>query len=120
MILAIDIGGSQFALALATPDGRIIKHIQHQTDRADHADKRIDRILAASKTLISQSSVSACGIGFGGPVNFDTQRIVNSTHVSGWDDCPLPEIVEQHLGVPAIIDNDANVGALGEFTFGAG
>ncbi len=120
MILAIDIGGSQFGLALATPDGRIIKHIQHQTDRTDHADKRIDRILAASKTLISQSSVLACGIGFGGPVNFDTQRIVNSTHVPGWDDCPLPEIVEQHLGLPAIIDNDANVGALGEYTFGAG
>ncbi len=120
MILAIDIGGTQFGLALATPDGRVIKHIQHQTDRADHADKRIDLILAASKTLISQSSVLACGIGFGGPVNFDTQRIVNSTHVSGWDDCPLPEIVEQHLGVPAIIDNDANVGALGEYTFGAG
>ena len=120
MILAIDIGGSQFGLALATPDGRVIKHIQHQTDRADHADKRIDRILAASKTLISQSSVSACGIGFGGPVNFDTQRIVNSTHVPGWDDCPLPKIVQQHLGVPAIADNDANVGALGEYTFGAG
>lgn len=120
MILAIDIGGSQFGLALATPDGRVIKHIQHQTDRADHADKRIDRILAASETLISQSPVLACGIGFGGPVNFDTQRIVNSTHVSGWDDCPLPEIVEQHLGIPAIIDNDANVGALGEYIFGAG
>lgn len=120
MILAIDIGGTQFGLALATPDGRVIKHIRHQTDRADHADKRIDRILAASKTLTSQSSVLACGIGFGGPVNFDTQRIVNSTHVPGWDDCPLPEIVEQHLGVPAIIDNDANVGALGEYTFGAG
>ena len=120
MILAIDIGGTQFGLALATPDGRVIKHIQHQTDRADHADKRIERILAASKTLIAQSSVLACGIGFGGPVNFDTQRIVNSTHIPGWDDCPLPEIVEQHLGVPAIIDNDANVGALGEYTFGAG
>ena len=118
MILAIDIGGSQFGLALATPNGRVIKHIQHQTN--DHADKRIDRILAESKTLISQSPVLACGIGFGGPVNFDTQHIVNSTHVAGWDDCPLPKIVEQHLGVPTIIDNDANVGALGEFTFGAG
>ena len=118
MILAIDIGGSQFGLALAAPDGRIIKHIRHQTN--DRADKRIDRIIAESKTLISQSPVSACGIGFGGPVNFDAQRIVNSTHVAGWDDCPLPEIVQQHLGLPAIIDNDANVGALGEFTFGAG
>ena len=118
MILAIDIGGSQFGLALALPNGRVIKHIQHQTN--DHADKRIDRILAASKALISQSPVLACGIGFGGPVNFDAQRIVNSTHVAGWDDCPLPKIVGQHLGLPAIIDNDANVGALGEFTFGAG
>lgn len=118
MILAIDIGGSQFSLALITPDGRVIKHIRHQTN--DPADKRINRILAESRTLISQSPVLACGIGFGGPVNFDTQRIVNSTHVAGWDDCPLQEIVEQHLGIPAIIDNDANVGALGEYTFGAG
>ncbi len=120
MILAIDIGGTQFGLALATPDGRLIKHIQCQTDRADHADKRVHRILAKSKALISQSPVSACGIGFGGPVNFNTQRIVNSTHVVGWDDCPLPKIIEQHLGLPTIIDNDANAGALGEFAFGAG
>ena len=59
MILAIDIGGTKFGLAIAKPDGRVIKHIQHQTYRADHADKRIDRILAASKTLIAQSSVSS-------------------------------------------------------------
>jgi glucokinase len=120
MILAIDIGGTQFGLALSTTKGLVVKHIQRPTDRADNAQKRIDQILSESKTLIAQSSISACGIGFGGPVNFDTQRIINSTHVAGWDNCPLPEIIQNKLGIPTIVDNDANVGALGEFTFGAG
>ena len=122
MILAIDIGGTQFGLALSTPQGHVVKHIQHPTDRADNAQKRIDHILTESETLIAQAStpVSACGIGFGGPVNFDTQRIINSTHVVGWDDCPLPELIQNKLGIPTIVDNDANVGALGEFAFGAG
>ena len=122
MILAIDIGGTQFGLALVTPKGQVIKHVQCPTNRSDNAQTRIENILRQSKTLIEQSPkpVSACGIGFGGPVNFTTQRIINSTHVVGWDNCPLPEIIRDTLGLPTIIDNDANVGALGEFTFGAG
>ena len=122
MILAIDIGGTQFGLILATPEGKVIKHVQCPTDRSDNAQTRIQNILTQSKTLIAQSPkpVSSCGIGFGGPVNFNTQRIINSTHVAGWDNCPLPDIIHQSLGLPTIVDNDANVGALGEFTFGAG
>ena len=55
-----------------------------------------------------------CGIGFGGPVDFDDQRVAFSTHVGGWNDFPLTEFLADALGVPAIMDNDANVGALGE------
>lgn len=122
MILAIDIGGTQFGLALSTPDGKIIKHCQRSTDRAGGAKWMIEHILSESQTLIKQAPdpVLSCGIGFGGPVNFDTQTIINSTHVKGWDNCPLPNIIKEKLGIPAIVDNDANVGALGEFTFGAG
>ncbi|MDP6042238.1 MAG: hypothetical protein QGG64_27060, partial [Candidatus Latescibacteria bacterium] len=65
MILAIDIGGTQFGLALSTTKGHVIKHIQCPTDRADNAQTRIDQILAQSKALITQSPapISACGIG---------------------------------------------------------
>jgi glucokinase len=122
MILAIDIGGTQFGLILATTDGQVVKHLQRSTDRAGGAQWMIEQIISESRTLIQQSSkpVLACGIGFGGPVNFDTQHIINSTHVKGWDNCPLPQIITQELNLPAIVDNDANVGALGEFAFGAG
>jgi len=62
---------------------------------------------------------AACGIGFGGPVDFNTQTVTLSTHVGGWDNYPLvPEIAEL-TGAPTVMDNDANVGALGEARFGA-
>jgi glucokinase len=122
MILAIDIGGTQFGLMLATADGKVIDHVQRTTDRTGGAQWMVDHIVSESRALVHQSPkpVLACGIGFGGPVNFKTQHIVNSTHVKGWDNYPLAKIISQELGIRAIVDNDANVGALGEFTFGAG
>jgi glucokinase len=59
-------------------------------------------------------------MGFGGPVLFDRQVVALSTHVGGWGGFPLSRHVGQALGVPAVMDNDANVGALGEAVHGAG
>ena len=55
-----------------------------------------------------------CGIGFGGPVNFAEQRVSHSTHVGGWNDFNFCQELTRHLEIPVIMDNDANVGALGE------
>ena len=122
MILAVDIGGTNFSLALGTSDGRIVERVTRSTDRSGGAEWMIERILKEGLRLLASSptEVSACGISFGGPVDFEAQRIVNSTHVAGWDNVTIPETIQKALGVPAIVDNDANVGALGEFTFGAG
>jgi glucokinase len=43
-----------------------------------------------------------------------------STHVGGWQDFALSEWVERTIGLTAVMDNDANVGALGEAVHGAG
>jgi glucokinase len=61
-----------------------------------------------------------CGIGFGGPVDFAAQRVVLSTHVGGWRDFDLCGFVSGLAGAPAVMDNDANAGAIGEAVFGAG
>ncbi len=122
MILAVDIGGTNFSLALGTPDGRILKRTTGSTDRSGGAGWMIERVLKVGRRFIASSpeAVSACGISFGGPVDFASQRIVNSTHVAGWDGVAFPETIQRDLGIPAVVDNDANVGALGELTFGAG
>jgi glucokinase len=43
-----------------------------------------------------------------------------STHVNGWAGFPLVERIERLTGAPTVMDNDANVGALGEALYGAG
>jgi glucokinase len=61
-----------------------------------------------------------CGIGFGGPVDFAAQRIFLSTHAPDWEGFELSAWAGRELGLPAIMGNDANVGALGEAHYGAG
>ena len=60
------------------------------------------------------------GVGFGGPVDFERGVILRSHHVSAWDGFPLRERLGERFGSPVALDNDANVGALGEARFGAG
>ena len=65
--------------------------------------------------------LAQCGIGFGGPVNFKTQRVALSTHVGGWNDFDLPGFISEAAAIREVVmDNDANVGALGEAHHGAG
>jgi glucokinase len=65
-------------------------------------------------------TLDRCGVGFGGPVDFARQAVALSTHVGGWQDFPLVHRLTQMFGVPIVMDNDANVGALGEAFHGAG
>ncbi len=79
---------------------------------------QIEQIFAA--WLRQGFQPARCGIGFGGPVDFPSQTVTLSTHVEGWANYPLIENVERLAHVRAVIDNDANVGALGEALYGAG
>ncbi|MBI4907701.1 MAG: ROK family protein [Acidobacteria bacterium] len=117
--LAIDIGGTKFTVAIF--NGETMLHRESQsTDREGGRDWMLSRIQQIVSTWASETPIHNCGIGFGGPVNFATQRVTLSTHVGGWQDFDLTGWVQSTLGIPAIMDNDANAGALGEALYGAG
>ncbi|MCC7265069.1 MAG: ROK family protein [Candidatus Latescibacteria bacterium] len=122
MILAIDIGGTHYKLGLVDAAGGIHQLRTGSTDRTGGADWMIARLNREAKELLEQApaGVRACGIGFGGPVDFAAQRILSSTHVAGWNEIDLPGMLKAELGLPAVVENDANAGALGELRFGAG
>lgn len=121
--LAIDIGGTKFTLALFTesPGGpQIIREETRSTNRAGGREWLLKELSQMARSWSSETEFSACGIGFGGPVDFAAQRIALSTHVGGWDAFPLRDHFQEMLGIPTVIDNDANAGALGEALYGAG
>jgi len=118
--LAIDIGGTKFTLA-AFEDHRMVCRESRPTDRARGPSGMLPQIEEIVQQWRSQGfNPDRCGIGFGGPVDFPSQTVTLSTHVGGWESFPLIDAIERATGAPAVMDNDANVGALGEAVFGAG
>ncbi|MFN7926079.1 MAG: ROK family protein [Bryobacteraceae bacterium] len=115
----IDIGGTKFTLALFEGDRLTRRHVG-ATDREGGKDWMLEQIATIGNEWRTQTPFERCGISFGGPVLFAEQKIALSTHVGGWSDFRLTSWVLQQFGVPTLMDNDANVGALGEFLHGAG
>lgn len=120
--LAIDIGGTKFTAAVFEEE-QLVRRETRPTDRNGGPAALVSEL---SRLWLGWNEpqalrVDRCGIGFGGPVDFPTQTVTLSTHVAGWDLYPLVESISEMIGVvPVLMDNDANVGALGEFFYGAG
>lgn len=117
--LAIDIGGTKFSMA-AFAGSSMVRRESRSTDREGGRDWMLGRIAEIASQWKREIAFDRCGIGFGGPVLFDRQRVALSTHVGGWSDFDLSEHVSHVLSLPTIMDNDANAGALGEARHGAG
>lgn len=118
-VLAIDIGGTKHSLALFR-DRRMIRRATYPTDVAGGRAWMLDHLSTLLRDWFPDQRPAACGIGFGGPVDFPSQRVGRSMHVGGWQDFPLAIALGEQLGVPCRMDNDANLGALGEYAAGAG
>src|SRR5690349_8679108 len=119
--LSIDIGGTKFTLAAFAGDELLLRETR-LTNRSGGPQWMVSEIQQIVDCWRDRHGFQpdVCGIGFGGPVDFCSQTITLSTHVEGWIEYPLVKNIEQLAGAPAVVDNDANVGALGESVYGAG
>jgi glucokinase len=117
--LALDIGGTKLLAALFEGE-RMTRRERRATDREGGRDWMLAQIESIALAWREEARIDRCAIGFGGPVQFARRRVALSTHVGGWSDYPLAEHMEKLLGVPTVMDNDANTGALGEAVHGAG
>ncbi len=117
--LAIDIGGTKFTVA-AFDGSTMLRRESRSTDKEGGREWMLSQVEAIALAWHAELRFERCGVGFGGPVNFAAQRVALSTHVGGWRDFPLTAHLQQRLGLPVIMDNDANAGAIGEAVHGAG
>lgn len=118
-VLAIDVGGTKFTMA-AFVDDRMVLRESRATNRDGGRDWMLSQIAEIARGWQAQIPFDGCGIGFGGPVDFASQRVACSTHVGGWQDFDFPGWTRAELGLASVMDNDANAGGLGEALHGAG
>jgi glucokinase len=111
--LVLDIGGTKCSIAAANDLGSIKELV---TADFEKPDRILDQISLYAKEIIAEyPSIDRMGVSFGGPFDFANQKVKRSVHVSGWEDFDFSDWSSKTLGLPAVADNDANVGALGEF-----
>lgn len=124
MILAFDFGGSKNACALFVRDNTGAFQVESVERRASppHPDYGYDyaTMLDLARIVLHGREPSAIGVSFGGPVRASEGLVVLSHHVDGWENVPLVAQLEKEFQTRVVMDNDANVAALGETKFGAG
>jgi glucokinase len=118
--IGIEIGGTKLQLVLGNETGKILQRRKLEVQPASGAEGIRGQIRESLPELMRLGQVQAIGVGFGGPVDWKTGRICRSHQIEGWSEFDLGSWLRQLAGVPVAVDNDANVGALGEASHGAG
>jgi glucokinase len=117
--VAVDIGGTHIRVAVYGPDS--ITPISHQRTRSLAKEPGVyDRLERAIENVWPREKVQAIGIASPGPLDPHTGTILATPNIPEWQNFPLTPKLSQHFGVPAYLDNDANMAGLAEWQFGAG
>lgn len=121
-VLALDIGGTKLAAGIVDDTGTLVDVIRTPTHVEEGPDRVVERLLGLGRTLLGRSAVPVrgVGVGCGGPLDLERGLVLNPPNLPGWYDYPLAGRLEEALGLPVALDNDANAAALAEFRFGAG
>lgn len=123
MYLGIEIGGTKLQAALGDGAGRIDRIERTTADAAGGRERICEQIASLAKSLLPSSmapKIVRAGIGFGGPVDPASGRVLKSHQVSGWDDFPIVEWFREQTGIAAFLGNDSDLAGLAEAHFGAG
>lgn len=123
-ILGMDIGSYGIRTALIDLHSHTY-HSSYCESSATTASALLDDSLQAARGLLDQQGVEPkhlvrIGVGFAGPVDARRGVVQLSPRIAGWEQFPLKERVEEAFGAVTLLDNDANLIALAEATFGIG
>jgi predicted NBD/HSP70 family sugar kinase len=124
-VVGIDFGHSHVGVAVADIGHNVLAEVRCDLDvshdaRAalDAAVRMVDEVLAEAR--MEAKSVIGAGIGIPGPVDRARGAAGSATILPGWTGLQIRSEMQERLGVPVEIENDANLGALAELTWGAG
>lgn len=121
LLLGVDLGGTAVKLGICTPQGTILERRVIPTDAARGPDDTMQRVAAAAHALIeSVGPVVVCGVSVPGPLDTGRRFLIRAANLPGWTDVAVPALLREQLGVPTILENDANCAAWAEYGVGIG
>lgn len=124
-VVGIDLGGTKILAAVVDADGRIVSEAKVKTRPEKGPDAVLERMAAAAREAVqrlrlSWNAIHGVGVGAPGPVDPDAGVVYHTPNLPGWEEVPLASRLGESLGVPVFLENDVNLGTLGEYMQGAG
>ena len=124
-VLGVDLGATHLYVCLSDYSANIIHEREMDLDINDGpivclslVDSLIQQVLSAMGLQLLD--ISAIGIGLPGPVVIEKGTVSVPPIMPGWNNYPIRETLHKKWNCPVLVNNDAELGALGEWAYGAG
>lgn len=120
--IGIDLGGTNIKAALVEKEKGIVEQISIPTEAERGKNHVFDRIGQAVEQLRRKGQDTPVGIGMGTPgvVSLDQRTVSNPPNLKGWTVENVADEIESRTGLSCVIENDANLAALGSSRYGIG
>lgn len=118
LAIGVDVGGTKVAAGVVDEDGTVLARTRRPTPSTSPADVEAS-IAEVVAELRASHEVVAVGIGAAGFIDVERATVLFAPNLA-WRDEPLRDEVSKLVGLPVVVENDANAMAWGEYRFGAG
>jgi glucokinase len=119
LTIGIDVGGTKVLGGVVDESGKVLTTARKDTPRQGGA-ALTQTIADVAKELLAQHSVSSVGVSAAGFVSSDRKTMLATPNIADWNGVDLDHELTKLIGLPVVIENDANAAAWGEAKFGAG
>jgi glucokinase len=119
LAIGVDVGGTKVAAGVVDEEGKVLSMTRRGTPAVRTGAEIEDVIADAVKDLRAGYRVDVVGVGAAGFVGADRATVLFAPNLH-WRNEPLRQAVERRVGLPTLVENDANAAAWAEARFGAG
>lgn len=117
--IGIDVGGTKVLGGVVDENGRVVASAKRDTPR--QGGRVLTQTIAdIAQELMSKNDISSVGVCAAGFVSSDRKTMLATPNIADWNGVDLDRELTGLIGIPVIIENDANAAAWGEAKFGAG
>lgn len=125
MVAGIDMGATHLTILIANFAAQVLAENEipfdianGPTDCIQRADENLRSLLAGLG--LGLPDLAAIGLGVPGPTVAKAGMVLSPPIMPGWDRFPIRDTLEKLWGCPVSLNNDAELGVLGEWAYGAG
>ncbi len=125
LVMGIDMGASHISIILTDFGAQVIDEIEVPFSIADgpelcirQADTLVSNLLKKNNATLQD--IYAIGLGVPGPIDSQAGMVYAPPLMPGWDGYPIQQYLQEKWGLPVSLNNDSELGALGEWAYGVG